>query len=722
MTAEPTGAPWSEQGLRRHLISINCVVVMGKLNAKFVYSENIHKQESIEKLANGFIEALVGIITHCCSVDAGGYTPSDFPISGLDQEKLDQLVGKDRNIEDIYPLSPMQQGLFFHSLYSPGTGIYFEQFNCRLAGRFNIDAFKRAWQEIVNRHTVFRTSIAWQGLDEPLQIVYKRIALQWQEEDWRALTTNAQQQALAIFLNVEQQCGFDLSKAPLMRFSLLRVGDDSYKFVWSHHHLLMDGWCTSLLLKEVFAFYNAYSCGEQLQLEQSLPYRDYIVWLKTQDLSKAEQYWRATLDGFTTPTPLLVETLVQSSNTEGEDDKVEELYLSVELTEELQTLTRKCQLTLNTLVQGVWALILSRYSGQTDILFGVTVSGRPAELPGVETRVGLFINTLPLRIQVSETEQVVSWLKQLQEQQVEMRQYEYTPLIQIQNWSQLPKGQSLFESIFIFENYPIDNSLSPADADLQISDLNMSQKTNYPITIGVMPGSQLLLKTSYNGRRFETAMISRMLNHIHILLKGIVANPQQCISQLPLLSEQEEEQLLVYWNHTSANYCIDSCVHKLFEQRAERSGQSVALVFAGTDKENVITYQELNQRANQMAHYLRRMGVTTEVIVGICMERSLDMVVVILAVLKAGAAYLPLDPEYPLERLAYMLDDSQAVVLLTQTRLMERLPAHWGHTVCIDREWEEIASERVENPINIASADSLAYLIYTSGTTGRPKG
>ena len=366
---------------------------------------------------------------------------------------------KKDNIEAIYPLSPMQQGMLFHSLYEPHAEIYFEQVAGTLHGDFFVVAFQQAWQQVITCHPLLRTLFMWENLDTPLQVVRQRVDLPWTEQDWQHLASEEQNEQILAWMRADRAQGFDFARAPLLRLNLIRLSEYVYHFTWSFHHILLDGWSVSTVLDEVFACYEALRQGQILSLPSRRPYRDYITWLRQQDISKAEIYWRETLRGFTTPTALNSDLTPHRTEESTGDYHDQRLRLPESITTALQTLARQQQLTLNTLVQGAWALLLSHYSGQQDIVFGVIVSGRPATLTGVEAMVGLFINTLPLRTQVNPEQQLLPWLQSLQAEQADARQFDYTPLVQIQNWSEVPRGHALFDSLLVFENYPTDGSL-----------------------------------------------------------------------------------------------------------------------------------------------------------------------------------------------------------------------------------------------------------------------
>ena len=730
---ESVGPSRDGQGKRTHLLEINASVIEGRLRLAWTFSEKLHCRETIETVAQLYIAELRALIAHCLSAEAGGYTPSDFPLVQLSQSELDSLVAAsvsrrgnriaiDNKIEDIYPLSSMQHGMLFHSLLEPDSGIYFEQLSCTLRGKLDEQAFEQAWQHALERHSVLRTSFMWEGRDEAVQIVWRSVKLPLVREDWRELSKSQQEERFELLLQTERSNGFDLTKAPLISLTLCRVGDEAYRFIWSHHHLLMDGWCMSIILKDVFADYEAISHGEQTQSGNTRPYRDYIAWLQNQDASKAEAFWRKELQGFAVPTslgnhhtpPFASE---EFANTSGYSECL--TYLSAQSTDLLRTFARDHQLTVNTVVQGAWALLLSSYSGEEDVVFGATVSGRPADLIGVEQIVGLFINTLPVRVCATPESNIVDWLRDLQERQLETRQYEFSSLVQVQGWSEVRRGSPLFESIIVFENYPIDASLRDYHGGLEINDSLVTERTNFPITATVLPGAQLLLRIDFDTQRFDGDDIRRLLGHFATLLKNIVAGPNCRLAELTLLSLEEQRQLVV-WNETKQDYEErGQCLHQLIEAQAKKTPDSAAVIH----EEEQLSYGELNERANQLAHYLGGMGVGPEVLVGLCLERSLEMVVSVLAVLKAGGAYVPLDPEYPRERLSYMLADAGVSVLLTQSRLLAELAVpEEVQVVRVDEDWKLVSEQRRDNPESGVGPDNLAYVMYTSGSTGHPKG
>ncbi|MEH2084992.1 MAG: amino acid adenylation domain-containing protein [Nostoc sp.] len=649
---------------------------------------------------------------------------------------------KNKNIESIYPLSAMQQGMLFHTLHEPESGVYLEQFCLTLSGNLDITLLQQACVRVLKRHPVLRTLVVWEKQEKPLHVVCKQVELPWQNYDWRSLSPKEQQERLQAFLQTDRVQDFVIDKAPLMRFTLIRVADDTYEFVWSFHHLLIDGWSFPILCKEVFAFYNALVKGEYLYLNTPRPYRDYINWLQQQDLKAAEIFWRQQLHGFTSPTRLQLNRGEVQNFPQSKTYQEHQCCLSVTITAALQSQAQQYHLTLSTFVQAAWAILLSRYTDESELVFGATVSGRPPTLSGVESMVGLFINTLPVRVKVPTATPLWQWLRELQTQQVERSQYSWCPLVEIQAISEIPQELPMFESIVVFENYPQDTSLSNPGSSIQITKRRVIEQTNYPLTVIAVPGQELSLRILYDGSRFDRETINRMMGHLVTLLEGMVSNVEQKVGEIPMLTASEQRQLLV-WNHTQTDY-PNKCIAQLFEEQVERIPDAVAVSFQSQQ----LTYQQLNCQANKLAHHLQKLGVKPEVRVGICVERSLSMVVGLLAILKAGGTYVPLDPRSPQERLTYILSDSQASVLLTDSSTKRQgegsreqeemtccgaeqnmdLNPHYKTllptsltVVCLDTS-EIFCQNSQENTVSQVTPQNLAYVIYTSGSTGKPKG
>ena len=722
---EPIGPSRSPLARRTHLLEINASVSDGRLRVDFGYSENRHKRKSIEELAARFKQAVKSLLAHCRDWQTGehaiGHTVSDFPLARVTRQTLDSLAIRCGEIEDIYPLSPVQKGMLFHSVYAPESGVYVNQLCWKLRGELDPASFEKAWQSVVDANPILRTAFFWESLDEPLQAPLAKVVLPVEMKDWRDLPHGDQEKRIKLFIGADRARGFDLSKAPLMRLTLIRRADDVYQLIWTHHHLLLDGWSMGIVLNQVFACYDAHRNGERIEIAHGRPYSDYVAWLEGRDWSEAESFWRDLLKGFTAPTPL------PGGRTTADDEKEPEyrqvaVRLPEPLTADLQAMARRRRLTLNTILQAAWALQLSKHSGESDVVFGATVSGRPVDLIGVDLMAGVFINTLPVRVKIPDHGDLLSWLERMRADLSEWRERENTPLALIQALSETPTGAPLFESLLVFENYPVDAALKARAADgnshLEIEDFHALEQTNYPLTVIVTPGPSLDLRVSYDRGRIDDESAACLLRGLETLLEAFVAHPTRNVSRFSPLAATERKRLLEDWNATEKPYHIDQCLHHLFEAQALRTPNHTALVFEGQR----LTYTELNERANRLAHFIGKLGAGQETLVAVCLERSVEMVVALLAALKAGCAYVPLDPSYPTERLAYMLEDAGAPLLLTQENLLDTLPFTAARAICLDRDWDEIESESRDNPSLEIEPHNLAYMIYTSGSTGRPKG
>ena len=618
------------------------------------------------------------------------------------------------NIEDIYLASPLQEGLLFETLNAPEENVYFQQLKFRFDGPLDLPAWQRAWEMVIERHEILRTALVWQDRERPLQVVMKQVKVPWQIFDWRESSAEQQQEQLAAFLKADRKQGFDFARAPLLRMTLIRLSDEVSEFICSHHHVLVDGWSTGIILKELLTFYHTNGDAPPA-LPRPRPYKDFIAWLERQDLSKAETFWRESLKGFNSPTPLPVSSANGTKSGDATQQQLD-VYVDVETTAKLQSFARANSITLNTLVTSAWALLLSRYSGVDDVVFGITVSGRPATLEGVQTMVGVFINTLPLRVQLPPDKQLITWLTDLQLRLLDLREYEFSPLVRVHGWSDVPRGLPLFESMVVFDNYPVQQTPQGVQKS-GLTEVRSIESASFPLGLVVTPGPRLFLRIGYDSQRFNRAAIERMMGHLRVLLDSIVTNPHARLSEVEMFTDDERRRMLVDWNDTGRNYPAEVTLHELFEEQVVLSPGTLA-VKAG---EESLTYGALNERSNKLAHYLRAKGIGPESRVGVCVERSAEMIVSLLGVLKAGAAYVPIDHNHPAERFQWLLEDSGASLLLTQPHLLEKLPPVELEILSLDRELSLLNGQSVENVSSTVTADNLAYVIYTSGSTGRPR-
>jgi len=446
-----------------------------------------------------------------------------------------------KNIEDIYTLSPTQQGIFFHILSNPDSGMYFAHQLCILHGKFNFFAFDQAWQKVVARHTTLRTAFVWEGLKKTIQIVHRQTTLSISHYDWSELSPTAQEAHLQDYLQADRKRGFNLSQPPLMRLAIIRIAANTHQLIWSSHHLISDVWSDAILLKEVFTFYEAFDQGKNIELKLSRPYRDYITWLKQQDLTAAEIFWRRELQNLRTPTPLKIDENYLKLSAQEERYAQQEIEFSLTTTEALISLAKQESLTLNTILMGAWALLLSYYSSNKDIVFGTVLSGRPVTLAGIDAMVGLFVNTLPARIKISVEDLLLPWLKSLQIQQINLRSYEHTPLAQVQSWSNIPKGLPLFESILVVQNSKVDIS-QLGTQNLKLDNIRSFASTHYPLAIVAIPGANLGLHLLYDLRRFYGVTVTKVLSHFEEIIKAMVTNTDSQLGNLIRIIDEFEKK------------------------------------------------------------------------------------------------------------------------------------------------------------------------------------
>lgn len=614
-------------------------------------------------------------------------------------------------VEDRYELSPLQEGMLIHSLAEQGVGMYVSQ-GVHTFDQINVDAMEQAWQMVVDRHEVLRTSFTWDSLDKPQQVVHAQVRVNFEMHDLQPFADWEQKIKLRALLTADRNKGFDLSRPPLFRLHLLKRSEQSYYLVFTHHHLLLDGWSNPILLDEVRTFYQAILRDHHLSLPQPKPFRLYIQWLRKQALDSEKKFWQEYLIGFKRTTPLPYDLGMHRQA--GHPLKFEEwrLELNDPLFSRLKTTARNCHVTLSTLIQAGWAILLSRYSDQEHVVFGSLLSGRSSVLKGIETMIGMFLNTLPMHVKVDNKAPLYQWLKYLHAQHNALQAHEFCPLNRVQRWSEIPRGTHLFESVI-----DINNTHHPQEEtdDAVMAPINQS----VPLLLFAKPASsRLIFILIYNNRRFAKPAIVQLGDQLITLLTSMCEDFHKPVGELSMISDAEVQRTTVSWNDTQTYYPNESTLHQLFEAQAASKPTAPAVHYL----DQTLSYDELNRKANQLAHHLKAMGISRGKLVGFCVERSLDMVIVLLGILKSGAGYIPLDPNYPFERLQMMLTDSEAELLLTQQKWLAKLEGIAPHHLCIDTESKAWSDQQTTNLTLDLSPEDIAYILYTSGSTGVPKG
>ncbi|WP_418027853.1 non-ribosomal peptide synthase/polyketide synthase [Paenibacillus sp. JJ1722] len=717
MSPYSSGADVNEQTRMPCSLDVGGIVTDEMLELDIRYNTKVLQEDNVVKLARELKQNVLEVIRHCVSRERSELTPSDVLLPGISLEALDRMVEQiqpDGELENIYPMTPMQKGMLFHNMLDSRSSAYVEQSTFELKGTLDLVAFAASLDLLVQRHSTLRTNFRSDLQDEPLQVVYRSKRGDLYVEDIREKEKAAQEQYIEEFARRDQQKGFDLAKDTLMRVSIFRTSDDSYHFVWSFHHIIMDGWCLSLVTNEVFGGYTTLTEGKPPQFPVVTPYSRYIEWLEEQNRQEAAEYWSSYLQGHEETTVL---PQAKTGKAKGYEAEYLEFDLGIDLTAELQKLAKQEQVTINTLMQTAWGVLLQKYNRTEDVVFGSVVSGRPADIAGVEQMIGLFINTIPVRIQGGPATAFAELMKQTQRQALSANAYDTFPLYEIQALTE--QKQDLIKHIMVFENYPVEQQVEQLGSDGQepftISNVVVTEQTNYDLNVVVMPGEGIKIRFMYNALSFDQTRLERLYGHFARLLEQISFNPYIRVEELEMVTTTERQQITGEFNDTASVYPRNQTIQKLFEEQAERTPDHVAV----TLDHQSLTYRELNEKANRLAHTLQTAGVKADEPVGILTERSLDMIIGTLAILKVGGAYVPIDPQYPEDRIRYMLEDSGAKLLLTQQDLLDR--CYFDGQIVNLNDDTSYSSDASNLGID-GAGEHAAYVIYTSGSTGKPKG
>ncbi|HEV2636493.1 MAG TPA: amino acid adenylation domain-containing protein [Actinocrinis sp.] len=716
-----------------HALEINALTVDGpggpRLSATWSFPTGLLAEDEVRDLAGTWIRALTALARHATRPGVGGRTPSDLDLVPLAQSEIEEFEQRHPGLEDILPLTPLQSGLLFHSLFDGrGQDIYTVQFVFDLEGTVDEPRLRTAVQRLVDRHPNLRSAFHQRENGEAVQILVPAGAARvpFDTADLAALSPDEREAEAVALLDAARTRRFDLTEPPLLRILLLRLGSGRYRLALTNHHILLDGWSMPLLAGELFSLYENH--GDDTGLPQTTAYREYLAWRSRQDQNASVQAWRAALEGVEEPTLVVPGDAAGSeADTAGPPHRVT-IELGAETDAAINRYLREHDLTLNTFVQGLWALLLSATTGRDDVVFGTTVSGRPPEIPGIESMVGLFINTLPVRIRLNPGEHVSALLSRIQDEQARLSAHHHVGLADIQRAT---GNGELFDTLTVVETYPLDPGSLPGTDELRTTGIGAHDATHYPLTLIAIPGSNpttgagLLLHLDHQPDRVAETRARRLARRLESLVHALIDDQDPLVGRVDWLTGPEREQILTEWIETGTELPTGT-LPELIEVQAAHSPGAVAVVF----ESEYLSYAELNARANRLARLLAERGAGPETFVGLALPRSADLIVALLAVLKTGAAYLPIDPGYPRDRIDYMVADAAPVLILTtaETAGLFDGPAAAGQIRIDD---PALATRLAHYPdTDLSDTDRRsplleahpAYVIYTSGSTGRPKG
>lgn len=631
-----------------------------------------------------------------------------------------------KNIESIYRLSSTQEGILYQCLKSPDAGYYHSQFSCRLAHLKDAQKWQQVWANIIEQHAVLRTFFTWEKRDQPLQIVRETVQLPWQSFNWSNDSEQYIEQQWSGLKRRDKDRGFNLSKAPLIRFYLSKISSENYQFLVSFHHILLDGWSQRLLFDQALKDYAVGDKGllsvTQQQKSKTASFEQFINWLSVQDKQAVMTHWTGYLDGFNSPTLIASRSVLTVAALENGAAKTAYLDLSAAEAQQLAQSAKQHQVTLNNLFSGALAILIANETNQSDVVFGTTVSGRPTELPGCNQTAGMFINTLPMRVVIKPEQQMAQWLKQLQHDQAANLQYSHSSLSDIQKLANLPKSQALFDTILVVENLPISRQTNlslQTGEQLTVSQVHYEEYSHYPLAILVDLSEGIQLIAIYQSQLIETAKAEAILQQLALLLRNMAGSLDQSVISI-------SGNVLEQTNIKSSEASLEA-IHQYIERYANLSPEKLAVQAGSANDDEKLTYLELNQRANRLAHYLINLGFAERSAIAVLLGRGINTVISFLAILKTGAAYVPLDATHPSERIALILSDLhnsstiEKFAVLTDTPNSE-LALPESAIININTIKQETQGLAETNPAIDISSAALAYIIYTSGSTGTPKG
>lgn len=723
LATESAGQGFGDRIPFNNRFMINCLVTDGALDITWSYSDKDYHRETIENLLTDYIQNIQLLVDYCAG-KANLLTPSDCGLAGkVSIESFDQFLNtqvdgipRKELVSAVYPLSPMQEGMLFHGLFDKSSTAYMEQVVCDVNTAVNLDVFTKTWVLLVQNHSVLRTAFHHNDLAVPVQCDYKHVQMPLTYLDFSGYDPVSQQLQLEAVIAADKAKGFDFTVAPLSRVTLIKLGQELYKMIWTHHHILLDGWSFSILTGKLLSYYEQILAGDFPQEAFKDDYRSLINLLENKNQYAEERFWREYAADFTVST-LLPFTDADVKDRNKDKGQVKELEFTFDRvsTNKITEYCRNLGITVNTLIQGVWARLLASYTANDVVAFGVTTSGRPAEIPFADKRVGLYINTIPLFANAGFNQKTGEWLKDLQKGHIHAREYQYTPLNSIQNWTSIT-GE-LFDTLLVFENYPV-NENNKKQWTLQLGELQLEEHTNYLLTVIAYMLDELHVKFSYNADLLDRLYVERIRLHFEQVLLQITGIAK--VKEQGYLSNEEKNILEQYGRGPTADYGTVTVVDRI-TANVMAQPTATALISEG----QMVTYGSLGAASDRLAHVLQDKGLQKGEGVALYLDRSIDYVVAALAVLKMGAIYMPIDIAYPAERARYMLHDSGTALLISTSDKAALVQTTFVDTeLCVVFADELYSAEPIDSIAKWEKpcANDVAYIIYTSGSSGQPKG
>ncbi|AIQ12431.1 non-ribosomal peptide synthetase [Paenibacillus durus] len=714
----PTGQTVGGQLARAHLFEINAVVMDGTFVVHTSYNALEYDEHIVDQFNRLFMQYLELIIRHCKDKKSSEKTPSDYgnhPVSLVELKSMEEKYYP-FTIEEIYTLTNLQAGILYHSLENKSSNAYFQQVLMDLHGEIDVDTLEQSFHEIIQRHEGLRAAFEYKLVEHPRQVILDNRKAVFVYLDWAGESAGNQEQLLEAYKASDKAKGFDLSRDMLIRICLMKTAERSYTLLLSHHHILMDGWCLNILIHEMFHIYANHITREPYQLEEPRPLGDYLQWLDQQNKEEAIAYWKDHLQGYREQATFPKTSLNRRDGQHSVKEK--EVRFSPGLTSQLKHLAAKNHVTFNALFQTIWGLALCRYNEAEDVVYGTVISGRETDVDGIENMIGLFINTIPTRVRLNSERLFTDAMRQVQEEGMQGQKYGYVNLAEIQEQSGLKRN--LLDHVLVFQNFSEVQASGNQDRNrtgFTLQRVYGNEHTHYNLSVAAVLQERFVLKMAYNESVFDAGLIDQLELHLLHIAKQITVNEEIRVKDIVLVSEDERQKLGYLFHGKQTDYPREKTIPELFEEQVEKTPDAAAVVMGHIR----LSYRELHEKSNRLAARLRARGIQSQAIIGLMAERSPDMIVGILGILKSGAAYLPMDPEWPSERIEHMLHDSGAALLLTQQQWMTGLPSG-TEAMLLDSDEEDMAAAELGREPETGSADDLAYIIYTSGSTGTPKG